>query len=474
MNTRQFIKALALLLIAVPALAQQANGRNYAHPVAVVGNQQQWGSLGTGVNGLIIEVPVVTPALPALAWGTIHVNETVADTAGTNHHGVAIYNAAGTLLCSTYPARTIIKGENTYDLTGCGVPAPSTTYNLMWLTDWTGDNPGTNQDGPNQTLFCPGTGIYGPYAVATSFPSTLPTMNAGVSACMTVWADVILANSNGQFYGGHAGYDNHVGGIPNGPWGNNGRYFGALNSLATFVSFSDGLVNATYPTTTTLGNSTHGTACTWSFASSNQVIKGGTSGHANLNTPATAGGVNYGGYSASPLTLEYLTTNASRNYVICTMPSTYTSMTVAYHLKTDVPDLDTQSNQYDAGGLESSDSTDQLSPTIIAGGSSLNLFMQCEIDFSGTAVSGVVAIKSGVNYLVSMIKNTGGALDYMYVFNQDQGGTYVGVVTCASKTGTHNAGYFFSPINGAETNAVGDHVWADTYEANITGGYITP
>jgi hypothetical protein len=148
-------------------------------------------------------------------------------------------------------------------------------------------------------------------------------------------------------------------------------------------------------------------------------------------------------------------------------------MSVGFHLKTDIPITDTQT-QYDSGGVESADSVDQLSPAIMGGTGSLYLIMQCEINGTGTNGSIAIPLQSNVDYWIWEQKNTGGATDYMYVFNQDQQGTYVGSLSCSSDTGSHPAGFFFTPINGAENNSNGYHIWVDQYEVNTSGAFLAP
>jgi hypothetical protein len=120
-----------------------------------------------------------------------------------------------------------------------------------------------------------------------------------------------MGQSNGKYYGGNAGVNAQISGIPTGPWGNNGSWYGGLNRVATFVNFSDGLNNGALPTATTLGNSTHGSPCTWFLDSSSAVIAGATSGHRNLITPVSTGSTAYGG--SGNLTYQY-TTGTKRNY----------------------------------------------------------------------------------------------------------------------------------------------------------------
>src|SRR2546430_10643118 len=99
MSIPRFVKAiLAALLIVLPGLAQQSNGRSYATPTVVVGNNMQWGHDGNGVNGIMLLTPIVTGPNQAASWGLFHANETTADAAGTHHHGMALYDATAALL----------------------------------------------------------------------------------------------------------------------------------------------------------------------------------------------------------------------------------------------------------------------------------------------------------------------------------------------------------------------------------------
>ena len=274
--------------------AQQPNGKNYAVPTQLVGNPIQHAADG-GDNGLLLTVPLVTGIGPFTSWGLFHAIETAADSAGTNHHGMALYDGAGNLRCSIYTTRTTVVGDNTYNLSGCGTPLPNSSYTIGFLTDFTGIVLGTNNGAPLSSANCPTTSSLSGFATATSFPSTLPTLSTVSSFCFSFWSTLTLAGGrNGRYYIGDAGFDHQVGGIPNGPWGANGKWYGGLNSVNTFVNFSDGLSNGVLPTTTTLNNSTHGTACTWGINNANTVIAGATSGHLNLITPVSAGGSGYG------------------------------------------------------------------------------------------------------------------------------------------------------------------------------------
>lgn len=464
---------LLLLAVCLPSLAQQVNGRNYTKQAQIVGNNLQGGT-DSGVNGIMLTVPMKTGAGPYQSFGLFHTIEGAADGAGTNKHGVALYNAGGTLLCSVYSARTIALGDNTYNLSGCGTPSVNTTYTLAYLTDWTGDLPGANNGLTFLTsLACPGTASFSGFVSETAFPGTLPGTSAQ-AFCYTVWIDMILTSGvNGRYYGGNAGFDHQVGGIPNGPWGTNGKWYGGLNQVSTFVSFSDGLTNATLPTTTALGNSTHGAACTWTVTNANTVIAGSTSGHFNLGTPAAVSSAVFGGASGSPLTLQY-TTGTNRNRVNCTLGSTVASMSIGFHVTTDLPISDTLSNQYDLGGIISGDGVDQLIPAIYAGGAQLYIQLQCETSGSGVPTSTAIPISPSKNYFAYLVKNTSGAQQGLYVFNQDNQGSYVGNIACAAGAGSHNAQVFSSPINGSEVNSTGSHVLVDTYEVSATGVTLVP
>lgn len=473
MYTQRLTKLGLLLSLACSLHAQQGNGANFSAITVVVGNQIQ-ASNDTGVNGNILTTPITTGPQKASSWGVFHNIEHAADAAGTNHHGIALYNASGTLLCSTYPARTVVVGQNDYNLTGCGMPQPSTNYTLAILTDFGGDEPGDN----NAAAFlfdhhCTGTSSFSSFVGGSSFPGTLSGLSAQ-SFCYSTWVDEILpGNANGSYFGGNAGFDNQVGGIPNGPWGVNGAWFGSQNVGNTIVSFSDGLTNATLPTTTALGNSTHGATCTWALASAFTVITGTTAGHLDLSTPVNISGTNYSG--AGTLSFSYNTTSSTnRNRVTCTLGSSFTSFAIGHHLKTDIPITDPETNQYDVGGIYSADGLDILSPSIYSGGASLTLFLQCELNGTGTLLGNEVVIKPGVNYWVYYLKATAGATQSMYVFNQDKQGTYVGSTTCASFTGSHPSNNFTSTINGAEVNTSGLHVWEDQFVTNTTGAKIAP
>jgi hypothetical protein len=455
------------------AFAQQGNGRNYSSAVQQVGNMLA-SSYDIGVNGYLLTVPVKTGAGPYSSWGQFRFKAAAADTAGTNHHGMALYSAAGTLLCSTYPVAKTSFGVNSLSLSGCGVPLPNTSYTIAYLTEWSGDEPGINNSAAISTFVCPGTSSFAGYAAAASFPTTLPRTSAQ-NFCYAFWADVIVpGGSNGKYYGGNAGF-NAVSGIPTGPWGANGAWYGGLNVADTFVNFSDGLSNGVYPTTTALGNSDHGTACTWELQSTQTVISGAAAGHRNLITPVSTGGVGYGG--AGSLTFQYLTnsTDSARNYGTCAYASGYTTMSVGYHIKTDVPDTDTFNNQYDSGGAWSLDNYDQVSPAIMAGNvSGLYMIMQCEINGTGVANSSAIPMQTNTNYWVWILKGTNAATQWIYLFNQDQGGTYVGRISCTSGKGSHPAGIVFTPINGSEANTSGYHVWVDQYEVNTSGAFLAP
>lgn len=469
MPTRSFIKMILAAALSCSAFAQQGNGRNYSLRTQPIGNPLTGGH-NINVNGTMLTVPVKTGAGPYSSWGQFHFTDAVADTAGTNSHGMALYNSAGTQLCSIYaPVKTVV-GLNTFTLSGCGVPAPNTSYTIAYLTNWSGDQPGVNNNVPIASAHCPGTSSFSGYVTETSFPSTLPATSAA-SYCYAFWADgILVGQSNGKYYGGNAGTGAQIGGIPTGPWGNNGTWYGGLNTSATFVNFSDGLSTGGLPTPTTLGNSSHGASCAWNVESTKTVITGAASGHSNLLTPVSIGSTAYGG--SGNLTFQY-TTGANRNRATCTYIDSYSSMSVGFHLKTDLPVTDSFT-QYDAGGVNSADNWDMISPAIMGGDAGLYLLMQCEINGIGTTNSTAVPILPNVNYWVWQQKNTGGATQYMYVFNQDQQGAYVGRVSCAAATGTHNAGFFYTPINGAETNTAGYHIWVDQYEVNTSGSFLAP
>lgn len=471
MYTQRFTRAILIsLLLSLPGWGQQTNGRNYTAPTLIVGNNQQWGN-DSGVDGAMLTVPAATGAIAPKAWGLFHVLEVAADTAGTNHHGVALYNSSGTLLCSVYTTRTVAIGDNTYAPSGCGTPSASTSYTLAYLTDWSGDAPGSNAGASLSALTCPGTASFSSFASETAFPGTLPGLSAQ-GFCYTFWVDEVLAGgSNGKFYGGNAGLTSGIRSIPTGPWGNNGNWYGGLNSANTFVSFSDGLTNATLPTTTALGNSTHGTSCTWNLETANTVIAGSTSGHLNLLTPVTVSSANYGGAATTPLTFQY-TGSASRNAANCVLGSSFGSLSAGFHLKTDVPITDPQDNSYDSGALSSSDTTDRIIPSVVAGGGSINFIMECE--GAPSLPPNMVPISPNVNYWIWIQKNTGGATQFEAVFNQDNQGSLVGIMTCPSESGTHNANTVTTPITGSETNTTGAHVWVDTYEISTSGAFLTP
>ena len=479
MALRNFAKwivfAAALLTAVRPGWAQNptpgSNGRNYTPQIQWVGERAQ-SSYDLSVKGIMLTVPVKTGAGPYSRWGLFHITEAVADTTGTNHHGMALFSPAGVKLCSVYNTVSTTVGDNAYNLNNCGVPAANSTYTLAYLSDWSSEGPGFNENIQISDYHCPGTTSYSGYVSQSAFPSTLPSLSPQ-KWCYTFWAEVVLASgSNGKYYGGNAGLNEQVTSIPTGPWKANGTWYGGLNTADTFVNMSDGLSNGVAVTTTALGNASHGTSCTWALGSADNVIFGSNQGHKNLITPVSVGGVAYGG--SGTLSYVYNTqSGALRNEATCTFASSYSSFSLGFHMRIDMPLNDAISNDYDLGGIQSADGQDYFVAGAQAGGSSFYMNMQCEHS-GATANAHVINLIPNTNYWVYMLKTTGGATQYEYVFNQDLGGAFAGLLTCASYTGSHPSNTFYTTVNGSETNTAGHHVWEDHFEVSTTGAFLAP
>jgi hypothetical protein len=472
MSLRKFTNLLALGLLAAStqAVAQQSNGRSYVPRTQIFGSQAQGGN-DSGVNGYMLTTPIKTGNGPYRSWGTFYNIEGAADTAGTDKHGMALYGPTGTLMCSTYTARTVAVGVNAYSLSGCGVPQPNSSYTLAVLTNWSGDRPGDNAGAYQTTQECPGTTSFSGYASASSFPSTLPSTSAQ-SFCYDEWAIAVLAGgANGKFYGGNAALT-ATGGLPTGPWNSSGSWYGGLNSVGTFVSFSGGLSSGVMPTTSALANSTYGSPCTWSFGNAtNSVLSGSAGGYFRPITPVAIGTTGYSG--TGNLALAY-TTGPTRNYVGCALGSSSNVFSVGFHLQTDLPGNDTANDWYDSGAINSADGTDAFGIFIFAGGDTLTLYSELIKNTATSYGTGGVMLQPNTNYWIEIQKTTNGATETIYVFDQDTGGSYVGKITGTAYAGAHPANDWISVIHGSEPNSTGSHIWEDDVEMSPLGQFLAP
>ena len=457
-------RLLIFVLFSAAALSQQSNGRNYGQQKILAG-EMAIDSNDSGDANYILTNPTVVPAgYTYSGYGPIHVYILNPDTA--NNFGVAIYNSSNALLCSTPLAHptSSTSGWQTFTPTGCGVPVPGATITLAQLTLSSTQEPGDNTGLHTATAECPGTTSFSGYVAGSTFPSTLGTTTAQ-NFCYSVYVELNVAGgTNGAFYGGGA---TPVTGIPYGPWNSAGAWYGGTFAAATQVNFSDGLVNATAPTSTTLNNSTHGGACTWSVTNTHGSLTGSSSYTLPpLITPLTVSGTAYSG--AGGISLLY-TTGTGGDYVSCTLGSSYSSLTIGADYEFDIPATDS-GEQYDTLGISSADSTDKVNLTVDFNGVQPTIYAECNNTASGT---NGIPVQPSTPYYLMTIKNTGGALNYFYVYNE-MTGQLAGSSTCPSASGSHPANLFNTMVAGAETESSGHHIWMKNISVNTSGAQVGP
>src|SRR5581483_1398320 len=453
MLLQRLIKITLLLSVAVCS-AQQQNGANYALQTVQYGETGQ-GSNDSGVNPLELgdQFIVGTPP-PAYFSGC---SMFVISPDNTQQWGCGIRadstNVPGALKCSamssnanpTVPAP--VAGWNNRNLTGCGAPVAA---GKLWVQSFTAS--GTQEPGFSQpfsaTTTCPGSTVSSDYSNSLSGPQySMPGTYAGQQGtqtwCYSQYVTAVFATGrNGKNY-------NTPQGIPNGPWGQNGRSYGGSNVAMGWIDFNLGLSNGATPTTTTLGNSSIGSPCTWALTN-NQNLTGDNSAALGtaLSTVVVSGTAYSGSPSATAISLKYTTSASSPGgYYTCTLPSTYTLLSVCYDWKTDIPISDV--SQEDDVKAIAGDGTDGFLISLLASGNSL-WFGGEETNGATTTTSlDNVPVLPNTKYTVCIDKVTGGATNTARVYSAS--GVLQGTIHLASGTGSHPAGIILIGTTGNET-----------------------
>lgn len=465
MSLRSFISFLAL--IALPCSAQQSNGRTYAPQVVHYGLTAQE-TYDLYATNQVLFTPFTTGAVAPASWGAIHLSILAPDS--TSSWGVGLYSDSsgkpGSKLCGLVVSTAPVVGWNTVNVSGCGTPAANTQYWLAQITGSTTQEQGIS--GWSMAETCPGTTLSSYYTNSAQSSTVFPSSAGAVSAQSFCYSESIDAYMNTGLNGKNYGTPN---GIPLGPWGADGNWYGGAYSPSTFINFNDGLSNGVQPTATTLGKSTHGTACSWGVSDPYSNLSGDNSGSLPpLISPALVGGAGYGG--TGNISLKY-TTNAANagGYVTCGLASPYTSLSVGFWIETDTPITDA-ANQYSVVEVISSDS-DGANMLIHTNGASLSAAAECNSSTGNSTVSPTAySLFPNTPYWVEIQKNTSGAPNYVSIY--DSTGSLLGVVSCNSGAGSHPAQYIDIGVTGSEDESAGYHIWFNAIEVSTTGNQMGP
>lgn len=447
---RRYIPLLLVIGVAVYCFGQvqQTNGRNYAPQTVIYGTQAQT-SNDSGVNGVVLATPIKI---------------------GSTYYWLAQLTASGSQL----PGAAGISGNLTGTCTGTGGLFSeydvSATFPSTWSTSGTqtfcyNEYAVLNQDGtvaqlwvyvlsPDNTANF-GTAIY-------SGNATNPTTRLCATALVHTWSLVagwnnITPSGCGSLYRGPGKLGSNGRNFTQQYAGVNGTLYSAAVAPDTYIDWS-GLSNTVAPTTTTLGNSTHGTACSsWAVTNPNTNLTGSTSvTWPALPVVAIAGGAGYQG----GLGLSLLNTagTAGSGYVTCQLAAAHASVSVAWVWKTDGSATEASGHDYDSPDIKSSDATDGVNFNVATSGTSWYANLECESTSGGTTVSlDGIYLAPGTVYLMELQKNTGGAPNFGAIFNAATHQQVGVTITCNSGTGTHNAQFVNVGITGSETEASGVH-----------------
>jgi len=450
------MKFFLVFLCSVMAFGQQSNGRNYTLRTQQLGETAQT-SNDSGVNPLELGSQFAIGNIAPAAFLSCSYFVISPDT--TKQHGCAIRNnnagVPGTLICGamssnanpTVPAP--VSGWNTRTLSGCAAPTASST---PWVTSFTAS--GSQEPGAAQpfsaTTPCPGSALGSDYSNSLTGPpysfGTYKGQQGTQPWCYSAYVTVSYnQGSNGLNF-------NTPYGIPTGPWGINGKWYGGTNSAVSFVDFS-GLSNGVAPTTTALNNSTHGSAITWTTATGNITGDNTTSLGLTLS-PAVISGTAYAGNST--WALKYTTSTSSPGgYIIATLGSSYSILNSCYTWETSVPTSD--SGQYDGLKIVSADGNDGFLVALLTSGNSEWMVGEETEGASTFSSTSIVPISPNKLYRICQFKNTNGANNIASVY--DNTGTLIGTITLASASGSHPANTLLIGATGNEGEGNGFGIW---------------
>lgn len=311
---------------------------------------------------------------------------------------------------------------------------------------------------------------------ATPTPGTNYSLISSVSAnCewAETWIEPAATSTNTPFTSASDVYrDQQVAYLPS-------SAAAGVEPLSMFIDM-EGLTNGSAPTAAAMAASTRGidiNSSAWICQNTDSMLTGSTSGQLhNLLNSVWVNGTTYSGSGTLGFQVSTIAGSPTGADNCNLTIGAVNSMTVSYILETDIPQNETNGNQYSINQIGTTGGVgEQCNPFITANGSAISI----KAEHHGGGSSNSIAIATNTIYFVQeqLISGTSCTIRIWDTTNTELSGSPIICSTaaaghqCVSDFSTGTPNQFEIGITGAELESAAHHIWTDDVKLDTTGSF---